>query len=82
MRPDIAFVISRLSTYNAAPTRRYYAAAIGLLRYLKGSLNCRIEYRKEIGGLKAYTNADFAACTDTRRSTIGVALLLASAAIY
>ena len=72
----------QLSTYNAAPTRRYYAIAIQLLRYLKGSLNCEIEYRKEIGGFKAYANADFAAYTDTYYSTTGVALLLASVAIY
>eukprot|EP00955_Chlamydomonas_euryale_P082577 363744-Chlamydomonas_euryale.AAC.3 len=43
-RPDIAQAVSALSRYTAAPTTDHWAAALVLLRYLKGTANLGLPF--------------------------------------
>ena len=79
-RPDITFAVGRLSRYAAAPTTAHLAAAKTVLRYLKGTTALALEYGKD-AHLQGYSDADFAADVDSRRSTTGYLFLRNGAAI-
>ncbi|GJX41732.1 retrovirus-related pol polyprotein from transposon TNT 1-94 [Tanacetum coccineum] len=71
-RPDLMFVISLLSRYMANPTKQHMAAMQRVLRYIKGTLELGIFYKR--GGSKllvACSDSDYAGDLDSRRSTSG-----------
>jgi hypothetical protein len=43
-RPDICFVVSRLSRYVASPAEKHWKCAMQVLRYLKGTRKFRTTY--------------------------------------
>jgi len=69
-RPDISFAFGRLSRYASAQTTEHLGAAKSLLRYLRGTADLGLSYGVE-GALTDYSDADFAADVDSRRSTTG-----------
>lgn len=76
-RPDLAYTISVLSSFMNCYRAEHWNAAIWTVRYLKGTRNLRLI----LGGatpmrLVGYTDASFADCPDTRRSTGGYATFL------
>lgn len=80
-RPDLAYSVSCLSRFMANPTSQHTTAIKRVLRYLKGSRNLELTYRGELGGLLGYTDADWGADQETRRSTSGYVFSLGSAPI-
>ncbi|KAL8137868.1 hypothetical protein V2J09_003869 [Rumex salicifolius] len=82
-RPDVMFVVCLLSRFMSKPTRMHMQAAKRVLRYLKGTQEFGILYRKQEKGqdLIAYTDSDYARDLDDRRSTSGYVFFLASGAI-
>ncbi|XP_068497891.1 secreted RxLR effector protein 161-like [Phaseolus vulgaris] len=76
-RPDISFAVSMLRRYQSDPGFDHWKVANKVLRYLQGTKNHMLTYRKfdhlEVIG---YTNSDFAGCMDTRKSTFGYVYLL------
>lgn len=81
-RPDIMFVVSLLSRYMDRPTELHLQAAKRVLRYLKGTSDFGILYRK--GGdekLVTSTDSDNAGDLDDRRSTSVYVFLLSSGAV-
>jgi hypothetical protein len=61
------------------PREPHLAALKRLLRYLRGTIDYRLLlYRSTSSELVIYTNADWAECLDTRRSTSGYAVFLGS----
>ncbi|UYV79065.1 hypothetical protein LAZ67_17000981, partial [Cordylochernes scorpioides] len=77
-RPDIAFAVNKLSRFMAAPVLTHWNALKRIFKYLKGTLDSGILYkRKDVIKLIGYSNADFAGDIDTRRSTSGYIFLLA-----
>jgi hypothetical protein len=59
------------------PREPYLTALKRILRYLQGSLNYNLLLRPSLmSELVAYTDADWADCPDTRRSTFGYAMFL------
>ncbi len=76
-RPDISFVVSKLSQYFTEPTVEQWSTVKQVLRYLKGRLDKELCYRKcnETLGIRAYSDADWAASND-RRSTTGYCVSL------
>lgn len=78
-RPDIMYAVSKLSQFLETPTNNHWSAAKRILRYLQGTKSLGLNYNKMIDNkrqLEAYSDADFASCLDTRKSTSGVLLLL------
>jgi hypothetical protein len=64
------------------PTVEHWQAAKGVLRYVAGTCDVGIIYRKDVGGiLDAYCDADYAGDLDSRRSTTGYAFIRSGGAI-
>jgi hypothetical protein len=84
-RPDIMFAISFLSQKLASPTPGCLLAAKRLLRYLKGTMDLALTFPTQTFSgnrvLLSYSDSDFAACTQTRRSRSGYCILLNGCAI-
>ena len=76
-RPDIAYAVGLLSQFMHNPKEVHLQAAYRILQYLKGTPGKGILFRRN-GGLvlEAYTDANFAASIDDRRSTSGYCTFL------
>ncbi|XP_037497309.1 uncharacterized protein LOC119371385 [Jatropha curcas] len=71
-RPDMMFTVSLVSRYMDSPTQLHFQAAKRVLRYLKGTTDLGIFYKK--GGdneLIAYADSDYAGDLEDRKSTSG-----------
>lgn len=84
-RPDLAFTMSRLSKFCSNPSAIHIRAARHALRYLQSTKNTGITYRKstthsqlEVSG---FSDSDFAADLDNRRSTSGYVFTAGGSAI-
>lgn len=77
-RPDISWVVSRLSQTLAHPTREDLLTAKQVLRYLKGTNDYELIFRKsnEDLDLIAYSDSDWASSVNDRRSTTGYCFAL------
>ena len=81
-RPDITYGVQQLSQFVSAPRRSHWDVAMHLLCYLKGTSSCGIFY--PLGSslfLQVFSDADWASCTDTRRSLSCYCVFLALALI-
>lgn len=72
-RPDLCFVVSKLSQHLADPTDEHWVTVKHVLRYLKGNADKKLCFRKSTEGLglQAYSDADWASDTKDRQSTTG-----------
>lgn len=71
-RPVISYAVSVVSQYMQSPTLVHLDAAKRILRYVKGSLEYGLLYKKEESFcLSGYTDADWAGDVNDRRSTTG-----------
>ena len=81
-RPDISFVVGMLGRYQSNPGLDHWKAAKKVLRYLQGTKDHMLIYRRsnqlEVIG---YSDSDYAGCIDTRKSTFGYIFLLVRRAI-
>ena len=81
-RPDISFAVGMLGRYQSNPGLFHWRAAKKVLRYLQGTKDHMLTYRRtsnlEVVG---YSNSDYAGCKDTRKSPFGYLFLLADGAI-
>lgn len=76
-RPDIAFGVNYVSRYLNKWSDEHVKAVKRIFRYLKGSVNLSITYRRiNDVNLIGYSDADYAGCLDTRKSTSGFVFLL------
>ena len=71
-RPDLSFVVSKLSQYFTEPTEEQWTTVKHVMRYLKGTSEkemCFTKSPNEKLQLHPYSDADWAADTTDRRST-------------
>lgn len=81
-RPDLQFAVSLLSRFMSKPTVLHLQAAKRVLRYLKGTMEFGIWYKKGGNGeLLVYTDSDFAGDVESRKSTSGYVFLMDDAAV-
>ena len=81
-RPDLVYSVSLISRYMARPTNLHLQAAKRILRYLKGTVDYGIMYKKgSLNDLVAYTDNDYAGDLNDRKSTSGYIFLLSSGAV-
>lgn len=78
-RPDVAFVVQKLSQFSHNPGAKHMGEDQRLLRYLSGTRKYGIKYTGR-QGLAGYTDSDYAA-DKSRRSTMGYIFLLAQGAV-
>ena len=71
-RPDIAYAVQQICLHMHAPRQPHLAMVKRVLRYVRGTLDLGLQLRASSStGLTAYSDADWAGCLDTRRSTSG-----------
>ena len=86
-RPDYAYPISRLSKFNAKPSSSHSDFATHSLQYLAGTFSLGLFYpygasRASLGPpLMGFSDSDFAADIDNRRSTSAFVFILNSSAV-
>ena len=86
-RPDIAFAASALARYMNNPTRFLLKCAERTLRYLGHTKDLTLTYSGDRKGsnkamLLGYSDADYAGCTVTARSTSGMVITFQGLPIY
>jgi hypothetical protein len=76
-RPDIAYAVNQACLYMQDPHEAHWNLVKRILRYLRGSISQGILISASPSTeLKAYSDADWAGCPDTRRSTSGYCVFL------
>ena len=84
-RPDIVFVVCLLSKFMTDPKSSHMAAAKRVLRYVMGTKDLGVFYRRNAGGteneLEVYTDSDYAGDVEDRRSTSEYVFLLSGGAV-
>ncbi|KAL5722141.1 hypothetical protein ACHQM5_005698 [Ranunculus cassubicifolius] len=83
-RPDISHAVGTVSRYMHNPGKPHWEAVQWILRYLKGTMNVGLEFKK-LEDTKSlcvgYVDSDYAGDMDKRRSTTGYVFTLAGGAI-
>jgi len=71
--PDIAFTASKLIQFNSNPTAKHLTAALHVLRYLKGTRNLAIIYKRQQHNLTilGHSDSDWASDVTNRKSFTG-----------
>ena len=80
IRPNIYYIVFVLSRYNNNSNSKHIAIIKRVIRYLKNTLNYEITYDTETD-LVGYTNVDWAADQETRRSLKAYVFLLHGGAV-
>lgn len=72
-RPDLSWVVSRLSQHLSEPKAENMNTAKHVLRYLKGTIDHKLCFKKSSQPLRllAYSDSDWASSVEDRRSTTG-----------
>ena len=76
-RPDIAYAVHQVCLHMHDPKEPHLTAMKRILRYVQGTLDLGFHlHRTSPDDLTVYSDADWAGCPDTRRSTSGYGVFL------
>jgi hypothetical protein len=76
-RPDISFSVNKVCQYLQAPTSVHWTAVKQILRFLKHTISFAFVIRRSSSTMvSVFSDADWAGCTDDRKSTGGFAVFL------
>ncbi|GJR20593.1 ribonuclease H-like domain-containing protein [Tanacetum coccineum] len=76
-RPDISYAVQQICLYMHDPRDPHFTALKRILRYVRGTIDHGLQlYVSSTSQLTAYTDADWAGCPVTRRSTSGYCVFL------
>ena len=81
-RPDIAYVVIHMSQFCANPSQEDLSRALYIVRYLGSTKNLALHYNgANHDGFLGYTDSDWAANPDDRKSITGYVLFLANSPV-
>jgi histone deacetylase 1/2 len=76
-RRDLSFAVNKACQFLHAPTTVHWGAVKRILRYINGTLKLGLRIQQSSSMVvSAFSDADWAGCTDDRRSTGGFAVFL------
>ena len=76
-RPDLTYAVQQVCLHMYDLRESHLAALKRLLRYVRGTVDFGLVlHRPPSAELVVYTDADWASCPDTRRSTFGYVVFL------
>ncbi|GKB94641.1 zinc finger, CCHC-type containing protein [Tanacetum coccineum] len=81
IRPDIAYVVGRLSRFIINPSRQHWHAITKVFKYLKGTMNYGLSYVGYPSVLEAYSDASWINHVEDSSFTSGWVFLLGVGAI-
>jgi hypothetical protein len=82
-RPDITYTVQPIFLHMHNPRELHLTAMKRILRYLQGMPDYGLLLRRSSGSdLVVYTDADWAGCPDTRRSTSGYVVFLGDNLVF
>ncbi|XP_014660660.1 uncharacterized protein LOC106804322 [Setaria italica] len=70
-RPDIAFAFNKVCQYFHCLTLVHYFAVKHILRYISGTISYVLKFVQSSNVISAFSDADWAGCSDDRKSTGG-----------
>nr|GEW74632.1 ribonuclease H-like domain-containing protein [Tanacetum cinerariifolium] len=77
IKPDIVHATCVCARYQAHPTEKHLKEVKRIFHYLQGTINMGLWYTKDSGfELTGFSDADYAGCKDTFKSTFGGAQFL------
>ncbi|XP_020424442.1 uncharacterized protein LOC109950305 [Prunus persica] len=76
--PDISFVVNTVAQFMNAPLTSHFVAVKQIIRYIKGTIDLGLTFTPQtaVAHLSTYSDADWAGCPDSRRSTTGYVITL------
>lgn len=80
-RPDISYSVSYLSQFNNSPKLSHWKAAKRVLRYLKGTINQSLVFKRTNKNIQGYADADWGGNIIDRRSYSGYVFIFANSPI-
>ncbi|GJS14589.1 zinc finger, CCHC-type containing protein [Tanacetum coccineum] len=80
-RPDIAYVVGRLSRFTSNPSRQHWKAITRVFKYLRGTMNYGLSYMGYPSVLEGYSDASWINHVEDSSSTSGWVFLLGGGAI-
>ncbi|KAH8931057.1 hypothetical protein BDL97_19G002300 [Sphagnum fallax] len=80
-RPDISHAVGVMSKYMSNPSKQHWEAMKWILRYLRGTTEKCLTFRKDELKLEGYVDSNFAGEVDHRRSTTGYVFTFGSTTI-
>ncbi|BES95360.1 Hydra magnipapillata [Nesidiocoris tenuis] len=80
-RPDISFAVSYLSQFNNCFGKAHWLAAKRVLRYLKGTRNMALVFKKTGNPIAGFADADWASCTVDRKSYSGYCFMFGNSVV-
>ena len=81
-RPNLAYLVNRLTQYLASPRSTYLQGVHRILQYIKGIVGQGLYFSATSSvHLKAFTDLDWGAYKDTRRSISGFCVFLGDSLI-
>jgi hypothetical protein len=76
-RPDLAYAVQQVCLFMHDPREPHLALLKRILRYVKGTLSTGLHIGAgPVSSFTAYSDADWAGCPDSRRSTSGYCVFL------
>nr|GEV51571.1 ribonuclease H-like domain-containing protein [Tanacetum cinerariifolium] len=76
-RLDISYAVQQVCLYMHDPREPHFLALKRILRYVRGTLDYELQlFSSSTTNLVAYSDADWAGCLTTRRSTLGYCVFL------
>ncbi|XP_071726783.1 uncharacterized mitochondrial protein AtMg00810-like [Rutidosis leptorrhynchoides] len=76
-RPDISYAVNQVSQFLHAPMQDHFQAVKRILRYIKGTISFGLSFlHSPSPNILGYSDADWARCIETRRSTYGYSIFL------
>jgi hypothetical protein len=81
-RPDIAYAVQQVCLHMHTPRDVHLTMLKRILRYIKGTIHFGIQLRTASPStITAYSDADWAGCPDTRRSTSGFCIFFGNSLV-
>lgn len=82
-RPDICFIVNKLSSFNNKPEKQHWLAVKRVLRYIKGTKDYKLKLKqnKDERRVFGYCDSDWASDINSRRSCSGYTFLFQGASI-
>ena len=80
-RPDIAYVVGRLSQYTQSPNQDHWTVVRRVLKYLRGTINYGLCFSGFPSVLEGFSDTNWISDSDDMKSTNGYVFIIVESAI-